>query len=321
MSRPMMIHPAARLKDLPPIEWLVENFIPKGALVTMFGAPGLGKSFLALDACMSVALGVPWLGRYTVEPGHAVYLPFEGVAGMGQRIRAWETFRGMETALDRFWYSVDFETLQHPDPMNEFVKAIRETLPEPPKLVIVDTLSKAMMGAEENSARDANLAMGHLARLQAETGCAVVLIHHTGKMTDTERGSSAIRGACDTMLLLKRDDDALVLSVDKQRDGECAKPVTFWLTPVGESVVPTLSPSREANALSPQAKLLIDAYWAIRQGEAPVAVTAWRAECEARGINNVVFNRRLKDLVASGHFHREGEARPTYLPSEEVVTL
>src|ERR1041385_2966234 len=159
VSRPVLIHPAARLKDLPPIEWLVEDFIPKGALVTLFGAPGLGKSFLALDACMCVASGMPWLGRYAVEQGHTVYLPFEGVAGRGQRIRAWEAHHGIEITPPAFWYSTDFDSLQHPDPMDRFIQGIEATIPEAPKLVIIDTLSKAMMGAEENSARDANLAM------------------------------------------------------------------------------------------------------------------------------------------------------------------
>lgn len=318
MTKPLVIHPAARLKDMPPMDWLIEDFIPKGALVTLFGASGLGKSFLALDMCLSVSSGEPWLGRYEVEQGHTVYLPFEGVAGMGQRMRAWEAHRSITETPSSFWYTTEFDTLQHSDPMTRFMLGLAETLPDPPKLVIVDTLSKAMMGSEENSARDANLAMSQIDRLRAATGCAVVLIHHTTKNTDSERGSTAIRAACDTMLLLKRDDDALLLSVDKQRDSDPSEPVVFYLSPIEDSVVPTLTPVRGADILSPQTKLVIDAFWAIRQGDAPVPYAAWRDECEERGVPSRSFSRRLKDLVSSAQFVRMGDARPTYKPGEET---
>jgi AAA domain len=77
------------IENLPPPEWLIDALIPRNALVVLYGEPGIGKTFLALDWAMSVAAGRTWLGR-TVQQGHVLYLAFEGSAGFGPRLRAWK---------------------------------------------------------------------------------------------------------------------------------------------------------------------------------------------------------------------------------------
>ncbi len=51
------------LEELPDPAWLLEGVLPEGGLVELYGPPGAGKSFLSLDWGLSVAAGVPWLGR------------------------------------------------------------------------------------------------------------------------------------------------------------------------------------------------------------------------------------------------------------------
>ena len=43
-----------------PIEWLWPGRIPKRAVVTFVGDPGLGKSFLTIDIAARISRGVPW---------------------------------------------------------------------------------------------------------------------------------------------------------------------------------------------------------------------------------------------------------------------
>lgn len=320
MLNPLKIYPAKQLKSLPPVDWLVENLIPKGSLTTLFGASGLGKSFIALDMCLCVASGRPWLGKFHTAKGHALYLPFEGLAGLGQRIAAWEKYHGIPDTPEAFWYAKDFETIQHHDPVLRLLEGIKEQLPEPPKLVIIDTLSRAMMGAEENSAKDANLAMSNLDKLRASTGTAIMLIHHTTKNTDYERGSTAIRAACDTMLLLKKDDDALILKVDKQRDADPGKPFRLFMNPVDDSVVLSMHSSKGEGELGREAEDVLDAYWSIRQGDEPISYSAWKSQCEDLNISESTFKRRLKELVTTGRFVRTGTpARPYYMPADEAT--
>ena len=37
------------LEDLPDPDWLINGLIPENSLVELYGEPGAGKSFLALD--------------------------------------------------------------------------------------------------------------------------------------------------------------------------------------------------------------------------------------------------------------------------------
>ena len=299
MTLPLQIRPAAGLKNLPPVEWLVEGFIPKGSLVTLYGNPGTGKSFMALDLCMCIGLEKPWLGEFRVQQGHTLYLPVEGVPGLGQRIRAFEEAHGVDCP-DNFWYCTDFESLQHPDPTRRLLLGLQQTLPEPPKLIVVDTLSRAMLGAEENSARDANIALSHIDRMRRE-GSTVLLIHHTSKTTDTERGSTAIRGACDTMLLMKKDDDRLVLRVDKQRDGDQGEPISMYLDEVGDSAVLSLAKSRRTG-MTPEMRLVMQSYGELVEDDEPLNYTLWRNDCEAKGMDVGTFRRRVLALVSQGYF-------------------
>src|SRR5262249_14489394 len=87
----------ADLDDLPDPEWLVDGLVGESALAVLFGTPGVGKSFLALDLAMSVATGRPWLGQET-KPGGVVYVYAEGTTGLKHRTQAWRLKRGNGSA-------------------------------------------------------------------------------------------------------------------------------------------------------------------------------------------------------------------------------
>ena len=58
-----------------PIEYCVDGLISQGLFI-LAGAPKVGKSWLALDMCLSIAKGEKVLGKAT-SCGHAVYLSLE----------------------------------------------------------------------------------------------------------------------------------------------------------------------------------------------------------------------------------------------------
>ena len=68
------------MADLPAPEWMIDGLVPQDGLVVLYGVPAAGKSFLALDWALSVATGVPWLGR-EVREGEVVYIYAEGARG------------------------------------------------------------------------------------------------------------------------------------------------------------------------------------------------------------------------------------------------
>jgi hypothetical protein len=47
--RPDRLYTWQELKGLPEPDWLIDGVPPKDGLTVLYGAPGLGKTFLALD--------------------------------------------------------------------------------------------------------------------------------------------------------------------------------------------------------------------------------------------------------------------------------
>lgn len=62
-------------EPLKPIEFVVDNLVTQGLFI-LAGAPKIGKSWLALDICLSVAKGEPVLNSTTVQ-GTTLYLCLE----------------------------------------------------------------------------------------------------------------------------------------------------------------------------------------------------------------------------------------------------
>jgi hypothetical protein len=85
---------AQELMSMPPLRWLVDHHLPAGGFAVLYGPPGGGKSFVALDLAMSVATGTDWLGVERVDPGVVVYVAAEGSAGLAKRVGAWINAHG-----------------------------------------------------------------------------------------------------------------------------------------------------------------------------------------------------------------------------------
>lgn len=88
--------------------------------------------------------------------------------------------------------------------------------------VVLDTLARCMVGADENSARDCGIVVDAMTRLLGQTpgGRGVVLgVHHAGKDGKTLRGSSAFEAGADTVYSATRDGAEIVLDREKRKDG------------------------------------------------------------------------------------------------------
>jgi RecA-family ATPase len=54
----------------------------------VFGDPGSGKTFIALNVAASVATGIAWNGQ-NVKQGSGFYIAGEGFSGISRRLAAW----------------------------------------------------------------------------------------------------------------------------------------------------------------------------------------------------------------------------------------
>jgi hypothetical protein len=73
--------------------WLVQGLLETDSFSCLFGDPGAGKSFLAIELAACVATGTPFYGLEVKHPGPVIYLAGEGRTGLVRRFRAWSIAR------------------------------------------------------------------------------------------------------------------------------------------------------------------------------------------------------------------------------------
>lgn len=227
-------------------DWVIDGLFCRGDLVALYGPAKSAKTFLALDMAMSAATGSSWCnGRFGVPKGRTiVYCAGEGIRGLKRRWQSVSDYYSAERdAMSRI-ITVPlvpqlFEEGVAPGGVSQFIAAIKDGLPdEQVDLIVIDTLNRASVGANENSAQDIGVILVHCSEIQKETGAAVMLVHHADKQGITLRGSSALRAAVDVALKVDpRSGGRFQLICDAIKDGERFDPLSFDLFPIQESVV------------------------------------------------------------------------------------
>jgi hypothetical protein len=222
----------ADLAALPEPTWLIEGVLPSHGFGVLYGEPGSGKTFVALSIALSVAADHSWCGRRTLG-GTVLYVAAEGLYGLKLRVEAYQKKHDLRAENIRY-LGAAFNLL------NDDVETLLATLRAAeiqPDLIVLDTLARLMVGADENSAKEMGQAIAGIDRLRKETSATVLVIHHTRKNGEAERGSSALRGAADVMIECKRPDQSNVhFKCAKMKDAEPFKKAALGLekVPLGE---------------------------------------------------------------------------------------
>ncbi len=213
-----------------PIRWLIKGWLQKEAMCMVHGPSGGGKTFAVLDWCLHIAAGFEeWHGQ-KVKPGPVVYLAGEGHHGLRGRVAAWKQEKQAKKL--NMWLSKSGCDLNTPEGYRQAVDAIRAT-PQPPCLVVVDTLHRFLEG-DENSAQDAKTMLDACAGLMREFNCSVLLVHHTGVSDEAKhraRGSSAWKGALENEISVV-PGETIQLVQRKMKDADVLEPMDFALNPV-----------------------------------------------------------------------------------------
>jgi hypothetical protein len=225
----------AELDSIKLIPQLVRGLVAEGSLVVLFGESNSGKTFIVLDLALAVASGQPWCGRHT-RRGLVIYVACEGAASLRARAAAYR--RKNPAVADGLPFAIVPRAVDFRDPVA--VAALIETVlvaetesGEKASLIVVDTFARCIPGGNENDARDVGEAVAAADQIRAQTGATVVFVHHAGKdPTKGARGSSALRAAADTELLVEGKEGPRTLTVTKQRDLEPAPPRGFELEAV-----------------------------------------------------------------------------------------
>ena len=216
--------------------YLVDKILPKKGIGILYAPTYAGKTFLGIDLGASVARGIPFAGKFDVEQGAVVYCAIENPTSIQRRLFAYKQhnrINGALLAVMKFRLN-----LGAPDSVTTFIAqlaAFAKRHDTNIALVVVDTLSKGMVGLEENSAKDMSRVVAELERIQEATGGCVLGVHHTGKIREScARGSSVLEAGADFMLRIDCDEKAGIrkLEVVKQKDGSAFTVATFKLEDV-----------------------------------------------------------------------------------------
>ncbi|WP_341632087.1 AAA family ATPase [Sphingomonas agri] len=214
--------------------WLIKKTLPQQGLALIYGHPGSGKSFLAIDFAMHVALGWNWNGLRT-RRGVVVYVAAEGQKGLRNRIVAFKRHYGLAgpiplalipTPIDLYNSAADQAALC------DAVRAAAARYEEPPALIVVDTISKTIGAGKENT-DDLAVYVANCGALASAFECCVIPVHHRPKDAESTepRGHGSLKGGMDTVILVEGGKPKRA-RITKQKDDEERELLLFNLQPI-----------------------------------------------------------------------------------------
>ena len=202
----------------PRIPWVVENFAAIGQVTMLVGDPGVGKSWVALNAAAEAAVGKPFLDMHTNVRSCVVIDAENGPNEMHRRLKALQFFDHLQVAdVSNF----NFE---------ESLYMIEDACtPADCGLLILDSM-RTIWAGDENDSKAVTTCLSRLQQMARSSETAVVVIHHTNKM-GTFRGSGALQAVPEIMVTcnrLKRDKIASRFYMKWEKLRSAPRPSTKW---------------------------------------------------------------------------------------------
>lgn len=208
--------------------YLVKGILPHGGLIVVYGPPKCGKTFWLFDILMHVVLGWEYRGR-RVHQGSIVYCLFEGQANFPARVEAFRQRHLAESTDD-----VPFFLMPHKLELIKDHKRLIEAIKlasngHAPVVVGLDTLNRSFTGSE-SSDESMTAYVAACDAIREALNCAVVIVHHSGLTDGRARGHTALLGAADAQIGVKKDlTGRVVATVEYMKDGEDGEEITSKL--------------------------------------------------------------------------------------------
>ena len=199
---PLLVTDYAAMNTTSRKTWVVHHLLGVGETSVWYGEPGSGKSVVAEDLGLHVAAERIWHGR-KVGQGAVLYVALERAAVVARRAIAFGMEHDLAGAVLPFAMLRGPLDFRDPKTATSIVATLKDLAQRhgcKPALLIIDTVSRALCGGDENSPKDMGALIATLAAIQAALpDVHILLTHHTpvdGK--ERMRGHGALLGAVDT---------------------------------------------------------------------------------------------------------------------------
>ena len=211
-------------KTFPPLRCFVTDLLAEG-LTILAGKPKKGKSYLALDMSLSIAVGRQAFGKFPTEQAAVLYVSLEdGERRLQRRLHAIQPNLRTPQGLD-FLYA--FPRLA--EGCLEALEAYTHTY----QVIILDVLGRILppqtpVRKSLSEYQELTDALGPIQHLAQERRCAIILIDHLRKASaddagDAILGSQGKFGVVDHALIYSRkgeEKDAVLQILSRDLDEE-----------------------------------------------------------------------------------------------------
>ena len=282
-----------------PIEFVVDGLLAQG-LYILAGAPKVGKSWLALDMCLSIAKGEKVLGQETAQ-GTALYLCLEDSYARIQN-RLYEI---TDEPTENLHFTVMSESIGSglEEQIENFKKEHSDL-----KVVFIDTLQMIRESTDNGYGSDYK-ELSVLKNLADKLEIAIVVVHHTRKCSDSDpfnmiSGSTGISGCVDESMVIvetKRGSrNAKLYCVG--RDIENAEISLQFDSDLKKWIV-----TDETTVSKSKDNIFLAALYVYIQKKIDFTGTASELVTALKSISNETFypNRVTRDLVQNGYTLRQ----------------
>lgn len=181
-------------KDIQPIEYFVDEIIPKSALVYVYGPPGSFKTNFLLYLSLRGSQGDNIFEFDVKEPFKTVWIDEENRdIGMKDKLRKLSTalmIKPEQLTDNVFMISNNFNILFDRGLLEEVIKKFK------PDIVVVDSIAK-VFPLNEREEKDVKKIFSALNPLMSKYHVTFILIHHCRKLfnNQTSRGMEDISGS------------------------------------------------------------------------------------------------------------------------------
>lgn len=205
-------------QEVPHPPFFIQNILPRGGDLLLFGEAGVMKSWMALYMAHCIATGTDWLDFHTVQ-GRCLILNFEiSPAGYHQRLVQMASAFTPESQM-LFEFTLPPIYLEEQGVFDWFMREAVEPLN--PDVIILDCLSHCF-GGDENSNTEIGRFYARTRELK-DQGRGVVIIHHSNKNLlvsspmGKARGGTRLVGDPDSVLQMLKQPTGRQIQFGKTR--------------------------------------------------------------------------------------------------------